>query len=62
MGFAELLGMGRERNIQNENICFQQDLNPQHFAPFECLSLDHSVTQTENFDGDKNVNSFIAYD
>ena len=27
-GFAELWEMGREREIQNENIRFQQDSNP----------------------------------
>ena len=35
-GFAELWGMGRERKIQNENICLQLDLNHQPFDPFEC--------------------------
>ena len=27
MGFAELYGTGRDRTIQNENICRQWDLN-----------------------------------
>ena len=28
MGSADLFGTGRERKIQNENICFQLDSNP----------------------------------
>ena len=27
---AELFGTDRERQIQNENICFQRDSNPRH--------------------------------
>ena len=35
-GIAELWEMVRVRNIQNENICLQLDLNFQRFTPFEC--------------------------
>ena len=33
MGSADLFGTGKERNIQNENICFQWDLKPHHDSP-----------------------------
>ena len=33
MGSADLFGTGRERKIQNENICLQQDSNPHHASP-----------------------------
>ena len=33
MGSADLFGTGRERKIQNENICFQRDSNPHHASP-----------------------------
>ena len=33
MGSADLFGTERERKIQNENICFQQDSNPHHASP-----------------------------
>ena len=32
-GSADLFGMGRERKIQNENICFQRDSNPHNASP-----------------------------
>ena len=32
-GSVDLFGTGRERNIQNENICIQWDLNPHHASP-----------------------------
>ena len=33
MGSADLFGTGRERKNQNENVCFQRDLNPHHAGP-----------------------------
>ena len=33
MGSVDVFGAGRERNIQNENICFKGDLNPNHASP-----------------------------
>ena len=30
IGYADLFKTGRERKIQNENICFQRDSNPHH--------------------------------
>ena len=30
MGSADLFGMGTEREIQNENTCFQRDSSPHH--------------------------------
>ena len=35
MGSADLFGTGRERKIQNENICFQRDSNPHHASPWQ---------------------------
>ena len=32
MGSADLFGTGRERKIQNENICFQRDSKPHHVS------------------------------
>ena len=32
-GSVDLFGTGRERKIQNENICFQRDSNPHHASP-----------------------------
>ena len=32
-GFVDLFGTGRERKIQNENICIQRDSNPHHASP-----------------------------
>ena len=32
-GSVDLFGMGRERKIQNENICLQRDSNPLHASP-----------------------------
>ena len=32
-GFVDLFGTGRERKIQNENICLQRDSNPHHANP-----------------------------
>ena len=32
-GSVDLFGTGRERKIQNENICFQRDLNTHHASP-----------------------------
>ena len=33
MGSADLFGTGRERKIQNENICFQRDSIQHHTSP-----------------------------
>ena len=33
MGCADLFGTGRERKIENENVCFQWDPNPRHATP-----------------------------
>ena len=32
-GSVDLFGTGRERKIQNENICLQRDSNPHHASP-----------------------------
>ena len=32
-GSVDLFGTGRERKIQNENVCLQQDSNPHHASP-----------------------------
>ena len=32
-GSADLLWAGKERKIQNENICLPQDSNPRHSYP-----------------------------
>ena len=32
-GSVDLFGTGRERKIQNENICLQWDSNPHHASP-----------------------------
>ena len=32
-GSVDLFGTGRERKIQNENICLQRDSNPNHASP-----------------------------
>ena len=32
-GSVDLFGTGRERKIQNENLCFQRDSNPHHAGP-----------------------------
>ena len=32
-GSFDLFGTGRERKIQNENICLQRDSNPHHASP-----------------------------
>ena len=40
MGSADLFGTGRERKIQNENICFQQDSNSHHASPRQYI-LNH---------------------
>ena len=34
-GSVDLFGKGRERKIQNENICLQQDSNPRHASPWQ---------------------------
>ena len=45
MGFADLFGTGRERKIQNENICFERDSNPHHAVHDRKVSaLDRSAT------------------
>ena len=45
-GSVDLFGTGRERKIQNENICLQRDLNPQPASPRQesCSALDRSAT------------------
>ena len=40
MGSADLFGTGRERKIQNENICFQRESKPHHVSIF---ILDYSL-------------------
>ena len=35
IGSAYLFGTGRERKIQNKNICFQRDLNLYHASPWQ---------------------------
>ena len=55
IGSVDLFGTGRERKIQNENICFQRDSNPQHASPRQesHSALDRSATlvrdQVEHF-------------
>ena len=55
MGSVDLFGTGRERKIQNENICFQRDSNPHHASPRQesHSALDRSATlvryQVEQF-------------
>ena len=46
MGSVDLFGMGMERKIQNENICFQRDSNPHHASPRQesHSALDRSAT------------------
>ena len=46
MGSANLFGTGRERKIQNENICLQQDSNSPHASPWQesHSALDRSAT------------------
>ena len=41
-GSVKLFGKDRERNIQNENICLQQDSNPHHATPR--LAYQHLVS------------------
>ena len=47
MGFADLFGTGRERNILNQNICLQGDSNPRHATPRQVYQrfrpLDHDA-------------------
>ena len=32
-GSVDLFGTGKERKIQNENVCLQRDSNPHHPSP-----------------------------
>ena len=45
-GSVDLFGTGRERKIQNENICLQRDSNPHPASPRQesCSALDRSAT------------------
>ena len=46
-GSVDLFGTGRERKIQNENICLQRDSNPRPASPRQesCSALDRSATR-----------------
>ena len=46
-GSVDLLGTGRVRKIQNENICLQRDSNPHPASPrqeSQLSALDRSAT------------------
>ena len=46
-GSVDLFGTGRERKIQNENICLQRDSNPHNASPRQesHSALNHSATR-----------------
>ena len=46
MDSVDLFGTGKERKIQNENICFQRDSNPHRASPRQESqgALDRSAT------------------
>ena len=56
MDSVDLFGTGRERKIQNENICFQRDSNPRHASPRQ-VTQHFGITRPRRLDDDQCFNA-----